>query len=107
MTRATRRGALGWLAVAPPILAAACSGQRSGGGAASLQVSKPVTITAWYPATGTYVPFLQAQTDAFQQANQKVKVTVEPSGTTDKLQAAIVGGEPPDIQQSNYIPMFM
>jgi ABC-type glycerol-3-phosphate transport system substrate-binding protein len=107
MTRATRRGALGWLAVAPPVLVAACSGQGSGGGAAALQVSKPVTITAWYPASGTYVPFLQAQTDAFQQANQKVKVTVEPSGTTDKLQAAIVGGEPPDIQQSNYIPMFM
>jgi ABC-type glycerol-3-phosphate transport system substrate-binding protein len=107
MTRATRRGALGWLAVAPPVLAVACSGQGSGGGAAALQVSKPVTITAWYPATGTYVPFLQAQTDAFQQASPKVKVTVEPSGTTDKLQAAIVGGEPPDIQQSNYIPMFM
>ena len=102
----TRRGALAWLGAVPPLMAAACSG-AGGAGQAPLQVSKAVTITAWFPVTGNYAPYLQAQTDAFQQANPKVKVTVEPSGTTDKLQAAIVGGEPPDLQQSNYIPMFM
>jgi ABC-type glycerol-3-phosphate transport system substrate-binding protein len=104
---ATRRGALAWLGAVPPLVATACAGAGGGAGQAPLQVSKAVTITAWFPVTGNYAPYLQAQTDAFQQANQKVKVTVEPSGTNDKLQAAIVGGEPPDIQQSNYIPMFM
>ena len=96
--------ALASLGVALPVLAAPAA-ERSAG--PSLQVSKPVTITAWFPVTGNYAPYLQAQTDLFQQANDKVKVTLEPSGTTDKLQAAIVGGEPPDIQQSNYIPMFI
>ena len=90
------------------LLVAACGAATNNAPAGkALPVSKAVTITAWFPVTGNYAPYLQAQTDAFQQANPKVKVTVEPSGTTDKLQAAIVGGEPPDMQQSNYIPMFM
>jgi ABC-type glycerol-3-phosphate transport system substrate-binding protein len=109
----TRRGVLrvlaGGAAVAPlaPVVLAACGSAAGGTGESSLQVSKPVTITAWYPVTTTYAPYLQAQTDRFQQANEKVKVTIEPNGTTDKLQTAIAGGEPPDLQQSNYIPMFM
>ena len=94
------------IGVALPLLAVACGG-AGGPASAPLQVSKPVTITAWFPVTGNYAPYLQAQTDRFQQANDKVKVRIEPSGTTDKLQASIVGGEPPDLQQSNYIPMFM
>jgi ABC-type glycerol-3-phosphate transport system substrate-binding protein len=104
MERKTRRTVLASLGVALPVLAA-CGAERSAG--PSLQVSKPVTVTAWFPVTGNYAPYLQSQTDLFQQGNEKVKVAVEPSGSTDKLQAAIVGGEPPDIQQSNYIPMFM
>jgi multiple sugar transport system substrate-binding protein len=86
---------------------AGCGGAGTGQSEKALTVSKPVTITAWLPATGTYVDFLQSQVALFQQSQDKVKVTVEPPGATDKLQAAIVAGDPPNIQQANYIPMFM
>ena len=71
-----------------------------------LQVTKAVNITAWLPATGNYTEYLTSQVALFQQSQDKVKVTVEPPGATDKLQAAIVAGDPPNLQQSNYIPMF-
>ena len=70
-------------------------------------VAKPVTITVWFPPTGNYTEYLTSQTTLFQQSQDKVKVTVEPSGATDKLQASIVAGTPPNLQQSNYIPMFL
>src|SRR3954454_8234182 len=90
-------------------LLAACgaAGGTGAPGEKPLQVSKPVTITAWMPASGNYVDSLAGQVARFQQSQDKVRVNVEPSGTTDKLQAGIVSGEPPDLQQSNYIPMFM
>ena len=72
-----------------------------------LQPSKPVTITAWLPATGNYADYLTNQVALFQQSQDTVKVTVEPPGATDKLQASIVAGDPPNLQQSNYIPMYM
>jgi multiple sugar transport system substrate-binding protein len=66
-----------------------------------------VTITAWYPVSNQqYMAVLQPQTDLFQQANPKVKVTVEPDGGTDKLQTVLAAGDPPDFQQSNNLPMF-
>ena len=77
MERMTRRTVLASLGVALPVLAA-CGAERSAG--PSLQVSKPVTVTAWFPVTGNYAPYLQSQTDLFQQGNEKVKVTIEPSG---------------------------
>src|SRR5690349_10526581 len=60
-------------------------------------VSKPVTLTAWFPVSGTngYPEYLQNQVTLFQQSQDKVRVNVEPPGATDKLQAAIVGGTPP------------
>ena len=73
----------------------------------ALPVSKPVTITAWLPASGPYTEYLTGQVALFQQSQDTVKVTVEPPGATDKLQASIVAGDPPNVQQSNYIPMFM
>ena len=94
---------------AASVVLAAC-GASSGGsapGEKALQVTKPVTITAWLPASGNYVEYLQSQVGLFQQSQDKVRVNVEPSGTNDKLQAGVVAGDPPDIQQSNYIPMFM
>ena len=85
-----------------------CGGTGTGTPAGTaLQVSKPVTITAWLPATGNYADYLTGQVALFQQSQDKVKVTVEPPGATDKLRAAIVAGDPPNLQQSNYIPMFM
>ena len=78
MERMTRRTVLASLGVALPVLAA-CGAERSAG--PSLQVSKPVTVTAWFPVTGNYAPYLQSQAELFQQGNQKVKVTVEPSGS--------------------------
>ena len=70
-------------------------------------LAKPVTITVWFPPTGNYTEFLTSQTNLFQQSQDKVKVTVEPWAATDKLQASIVAGTPPNLQQSNYIPMFL
>ncbi len=70
-------------------------------------VSKPVTITVWFPATGNYTEYLTNQTALFQQSQDKVKVTVEPSAATDKLQASVVAGTPPNLWQANYIPMFL
>lgn len=58
-------------------------------------VAKPVTITVWFPPTGNYTEYLTSQTALFQQSQDKVKVIVEPSGATDKLQASIVAGTPP------------
>ena len=91
------------------LLLAAC-GAASGGSPPNekpLLVSKPVTITAWLPASGNYVEYLQNQVSLFHQSQDKVHVNVEPSGSTDKLQAGIVAGDPPNLQQSNFIPMFM
>jgi len=105
----TRRDLLGRGATgAGGLLLAACgAGTSTGPSEKALQVSKPVTITAWLPATGNYTEYLQNQVTLFQQSQDKVRLTVEPSGATDKLQASIVAGDPPDLQQSNYIPMFM
>lgn len=106
---ATRRQVLGTVGTScaagavHPFLAA-CGAREQGG--SPIQVTKPVTITAWMPVTGTYVPVLSPQIDLFRQANPRITVNVEAAGGTDKLQAAILAGDPPDIQQSNYIPMF-
>src|SRR5688500_6438234 len=72
-----------------------------------ITLSKATTITAWLPATGNYTEYLTSQVAKFQQSQDKVKVTVEPPGDTAKLQASIVAGDPPNLQQSNFIPMFM
>ncbi len=89
-------------------LLAACAPVRTGTQAQKpLALAKPVAITAWLPATGNYAEYLQNQVALFQQSQDKVKVTVEPPGAADKLQASIVAGDPPNIQQSNYIPMYM
>jgi ABC-type glycerol-3-phosphate transport system substrate-binding protein len=71
-------------------------------------VSKPVTITAWYPVVTqqNYMDVLTPQTDLFQQANPKVKVTVEPDGGATKLRSMLAGGDPPDFQLTNFLPMF-
>src|SRR5688500_14465141 len=100
----TRRAALGSFGTVVPVLAAACG--RAGDDPSSVTVAQPVTITAWFPVTGAFAPFLQSQVDLFQQANAKVRVTVEGPGADDKLQAAVIAGNPPDVQHSNYIPMF-
>jgi multiple sugar transport system substrate-binding protein len=102
-----RRAALVLPAVpAIPLLVGACGRGTETAGANAGPVTKPVTITTWYPPTGNYTAFLREQTDAFQAANPKVTVSVEPDGGADKLQAVLAGGDPPDLQQSNFIPMF-
>jgi ABC-type glycerol-3-phosphate transport system substrate-binding protein len=104
----TRRWVLGaGSAGAAGLLAACGAAGQSGQSEKALQVSKPVTITAWLPPTGNYTDYLNSQVALFQQSQDKVKITVEPPGATDKLQAAILAGDPPNIQQANYIPMFM
>jgi ABC-type glycerol-3-phosphate transport system substrate-binding protein len=90
------------------LLLAACGADSTGSSAEKpLAVSKAVNIIAWLPPSGNYTEYLQNQVTLFQQSQPKVQVTVEPSGATDKLQAAVVAGDPPNIQQSNFIPMFM
>ena len=104
----SRRAMLGGAAAgAVGLLGAACGAGTGSQSAKPLTVSKAVNITAWLPPTGSYTEYLTSQVAQFQQSQDKVKVTVEPPGATDKLQAAIVAGDPPDLQQSNYIPMFM
>jgi ABC-type glycerol-3-phosphate transport system substrate-binding protein len=104
----SRRSVLAAGAAGAGALLAACGGASgTAPGEKPLTVSKPVSIIAWLPPSGNYTEYLQNQVALFQQSQQKVQVTVEPSGATDKLQAAIVAGDPPNIQQSNYIPMFM
>ena len=87
-----------------PVLAAACG--QAGTSQPSTAVSAPVAISAWFPVSGVFAPYLQGEVEQFQQGNQRVKVTLEGAGAEDKLQAAVIAGDPPDIQHSNYIPMF-
>ena len=95
----TRRAAV---AAVPLGLLAACGGATTTTQSDKpIQLSKATTITAWLPATDTYTEYLNSQVTLFQQSQDKVKVTVEPSGATDKLQASIVAGDPPNLQQSN------
>jgi ABC-type glycerol-3-phosphate transport system substrate-binding protein len=106
----TRRRTVGaGVTGAAGLMLAACGAPDPGGAQkeSSTQVSKPVTITAWFPASGRYADYLQSQVALFHQSQDKVRVTVEPPGGNDKLQASIVAGDPPNLQQSNYIPMFM
>jgi ABC-type glycerol-3-phosphate transport system substrate-binding protein len=103
----TRRAIVTAAAPAGLLLAACGAATNNAQAGKALPVSKPVTITAWLPASGPYTEYLNGQVTLFQQAQDKVKVTVEPPGATDKLQASIVAGDPPNLQQSNYIPMFM
>jgi multiple sugar transport system substrate-binding protein len=100
----TRREQLAGLAGGAPLLALSCG--QAGTSQPSTVVSGPVTISAWFPVSGVFAPYLQSEVELFQQANQRVKVTVEGPGAEDKLQAAVIAGDPPDIQHSNYIPMF-
>jgi ABC-type glycerol-3-phosphate transport system substrate-binding protein len=104
----SRRSVLtaGAAGAAGSLLAACGAASTSPQGEKALQVSKAVSIIAWLPPSGNYTEYLQSQVALFQQSQPKVQVTVEPSGATDKLQAAIVAGDPPNIQQSNFIPMF-
>src|SRR5688572_13340389 len=103
--KTTRRAVLG---AAPVGLLAACGGTTSTSPTDKpITLSKATTITAWLPPTGNYTEYLNNQVAKFQQSQDKVKVTVEPPGDTAKLQASIVAGDPPNLQQSNFIPMFM
>jgi ABC-type glycerol-3-phosphate transport system substrate-binding protein len=111
--RPTRRrvlaGPLGGAgAIGAAALLGACGIGSGSAGTAATEVSKPVTITAWYPVVTqqNFMDILQPQTDLFQQANPKVKVNVEPNGTAAKLQSMLAAGDPPDFQQTNYLTMF-
>ena len=85
---------------------AACGAATNSSTDKPITLSRNTTITAWLPPTGNYTEYLNNQVAKFQQSQDKVKVTVEPPGDTAKLQASIVAGDPPNIQQSNFIPMF-
>jgi ABC-type glycerol-3-phosphate transport system substrate-binding protein len=108
----TRRRAARLAAAGPAMVAAACGSAAGGQPAADPQAAgAPVTITAWLPratpSQAAYPPYIEQQLARFGSAHPTVRVNSEVAGEAEKLQAAVVSGDPPDIVQSNNIPMFM
>ena len=97
-------GALAIAAVAAAALTAACSSSKGGGGGgASVDASKPVTLTWWHngsaePALSTW----KQVADAYHAAHPNVTFKINPmqnEAFRTKVPVALQGGDPPSIYQ--------
>lgn len=104
----TRRSllALGGSVALPAVAACARHAGAPGEPAPTVQQTRPASITLWAPVVGAYAEWHRERVETFIQRNPQIKVTIEPPESEDKLQVAVVSKAPPDIVQSNYIPMF-
>jgi multiple sugar transport system substrate-binding protein len=102
--RRTRRGALaraGGLVLAGP-LAAACGGEATGPAAAPTPQPGTVELT-WLMSEDPVTSGMQEMADAHNAAQQRVKVTILPTGGNyeDKLKTLLASGTAPEVARLN------